>query len=290
MTVSLLISGCVLLDFSARAQTSQWVGSTPGDSLIKTMLAIPLPLPVDFIRWNLTTAESTFSLDLNYGESQPNTLGFKPGDDKRTVKGTVAHIAHQKMAIQRFTSADKTVTFSLVTLNDNTRHLLTPDLQLMVGNGGWSYTLNRNAPESANATNLPTWGDQAQLTTTDADVAVYDGRSPCADIARNYHLPVSADCFKLKWRLALHRDPTTHLPTTYTLRKIQYEPEDTGGTWRIIKGTPTNPEAIVYQLVPEKTGAPLSFLVGDRNVLFFLNQNLELLTGNANFSYTLNRR
>lgn len=58
----------------------------------------------------------------------------------------------------------------------------------------------------------------------------------------------------------------------------------------MLKGPPSNPDALIYRFEPDQSGAPLLFLAGDSNVLFFLGKNFQLLTGDANFSYTMNRR
>jgi hypothetical protein len=60
------------------------------------------------------------------------------------------------------------------------------------------------------------------------------------------------------------------------------------GTWHIEKGTKTNREASVYRL--DQDGKPPIFLQKlDDNILFFLDQNKNLMIGNRDFSYTLNR-
>lgn len=61
------------------------------------------------------------------------------------------------------------------------------------------------------------------------------------------------------------------------------------GKWNITQGSVVDPKATVYQLHATDTQPALLFLKGDDNVLFFLNQNRELLVGHAEFSYTLNR-
>lgn len=85
----LLLAFTLLLSFnSCEAQIKNLssdinlVASIPGEEQIKSFLAIPLNTRVDFIRWNLSltntkTSKQTFTLNINYGEAQPNTLGFK---------------------------------------------------------------------------------------------------------------------------------------------------------------------------------------------------------------------
>jgi hypothetical protein len=158
----------------------------------------------------------------------------------------------------------------------------------MVGNGGWSYTLNRKAPPANDLTGLPSW--TTSLSGDTAGQAIFDGRTPCRDFAGQYNLQVAGDCHKLKWKLTLSRHPKTNEPTTYTLQSTLTGHKITGGDWTIIKGIETNPGAIIYQLDPDKPDRSVSFLVGDENVLFFLDRGNRLLTGNGDFSFTLNRR
>ena len=61
------------------------------------------------------------------------------------------------------------------------------------------------------------------------------------------------------------------------------------GRWAIVRGTKTNPDAIVYQLNPDKPGMELSFLKLSDNLLHIVDQNEKLMIGNEFFSYTLNR-
>jgi hypothetical protein len=154
----------------------------------------------------------------------------------------------------------------------------------MIGNGGWSYTLNRKHPLVNISSVLPSltlFNDTARQVT-------FDGRTPCTDLSRQYDYKVSNDCIKLKWRLILYKDPITLLPTTYsinwTLSRINTE-----GKWSVKKGEGLNADAVIIQLDPDKPDKSISFLAGDENVLFFLDKKNELLTGNSHFSYTLNK-
>ena len=102
---------------------------------------------------------------------------------------------------------------------------------------------------------------------------------------------VSPSCFKLKWRLTLNRDSITLKPATYIIRKVVDNiPRDVTGNWSIIKGTPSNPSAVIYQLDPDKPGETISLLAGDESVIFFLNNDNELYVGNGDFGFTLNKR
>ena len=87
----------------------------------------------------------------------------------------------------------------------------------------------------------------------------------------------------------MYSDSTSLLPNKYALDRTLSRSHTIQGKWKIIKGFGSNPNAVIYQLDPDKPNASISFLVGDENVLFFLDKKHQLLVGDSNFSYTLNR-
>ena len=101
-------------------------------------------------------------------------------------------------------------------------------------------------------------------------------------------LPAGNDCIKLKWRLFLFQDKNGQ-PTTYMLYGTFYIDQTRQGTWKISKGTKSDPDAIVYELDPGQPGKTFYLMKGDENVIFFLDENKALRIGNPDFSYTLNR-
>ena len=103
------------------------------------------------------------------------------------------------------------------------------------------------------------------------------------------NITVSDECIKRKWTVVFYQDPATHAPTTYSLFGSGYRPVPRSGKWTVVKGTPTDPNAIVYQLDPDAPPGFLSFLKADDNVLLFLGKDGNPLVGNIHFSYTLNR-
>jgi hypothetical protein len=266
--------GCVKNEAAGNA----FVGSTPGDDWVKLIFGISPAKKIDFIRWFLTLNEDeTFSLNLSYGEGQPNTSGFRGGGEKLALAGSFT----VKGRFYELKSESFAEPLRLVKLNENLFHLLTADGKLMTGNGGWSYTLNKKDPA---ARELSVWRSVVSPEATRE--TVFDGRTPCSEIAREYRLQVVADCIKIKWRLTLYRDAATGQPSTYNLRWVQYSPSLIEGKWRVTKKA----DSVIYQLSLDQTGETLSFLVGDENVLFFLDKGNQLLTGNGDFSFTLNRR
>lgn len=273
------------------------VASTPGDEQIKSLLAIPPDTKVDFIRWNLilTNTKSnkkTFTLNINYGEAQPNTLGFKNDGEKKSIEGKY-NIFNDKGSVNgevyHLKSTKLSTEILMIKLSDNIFHLLTPQKHLMIGNGGWSYTLNRKEPLAIVSAGLPALTMLSDLPKDTATQIIYEGRTPCLDIAKEKKITVVPDCFKLKWKLILSKDPKTLQPTTYTLKRTGHRQSDITGKWTIIKAITSNPNVVIYQLDPDKPEQSISLLLGDENVAFFLHKDNELFIGNENFSYTLNR-
>ncbi|MFN8358023.1 MAG: hypothetical protein U0Y10_26410 [Spirosomataceae bacterium] len=263
---------------------------TPGGDLIKSQLSIPNETKIDFIKWDLTfNTQNTFVLNIVYGESQPNTLGFKQGGQKKSYQGEYRISKDNGNEIYHLKSSSFQTGISMIKLNANVFHLLTPQKQLMVGNGGWSYTLNNITPNK-NIYPLPTLANSTAILSDTSLQIIYDGRTPCQDFAEENNLTVSQSCFKLKWKLILNRDPKTLQPTTYTLKRTNSRETDIKGNWTIIKELEPNQNAIVLQLDPDKPNQTISLLVGDENVLFFLHKDKNLFVGNDNFSFTLNKR
>ncbi len=299
---SVLIACTLVISFCSGKTNSTpivFVGSTPGDELIKSLLTIPADKEVDFIRWNLILNETnsnqnTFSLKIAFGVSQGNTLGFKV-EEKLAFEGTYTSAPSKNKilfgVIYHLKGNSLPSEIMMIKLNENIFHLLTPQHRLMIGNGGWSYTLNRKELIIDKAAVAPALTSASALLSETTRQAVYDGRTPCQDYAAEHQLKVTTSCFKLKWRLTLNRDAITHEPTTYTIRKVVDNiPRDVSGNWTIIKGIKENPDVIIYQLDPEDPENSICFLAGDENVLFFLDKKFRLHAGNGDFSYTLNKR
>jgi hypothetical protein len=287
--INLLVAICLLWSTSCakagNASSSKvvLVGSTPGETLIKSLLNINSEQQIDFIRWDLTLdQDQKFSLNINFGEGQPNTNGFKGGGERLALTG----IYTVSKNIYELKNEGIGNSISLVKLNDNLFHLLTPEHKLMVGTSGWSYTLSRKDLIDTSAP-LPALTDP--LPTETVREEVFSGRTPCLD-RNKFRLPISSQCLKIKWKIILSRDVQTGEPTTFALDSTFNRDGTIEGHWKIVKGMKNNPAAIIYQLDFEKLGETLSFLVGDENVLFFLDKENQLLTGNSDFSFTLNRR
>jgi len=119
---------------------------------------------------------------------------------------------------------------------------------------------------------------------------VFDGRTPCAELAAHLNETVTAACIKIKWRLKLY-ESAPGKGGSYTLEGFVYRKDAIGkGKWTVLAGTKTDPAAIVYRLDSDNGAPPLFLQKGDENVLFFLDSNMNLMVGNRDFSYALNRK
>jgi hypothetical protein len=164
---------------------------------------------------------------------------------------------------------------------------------LMVGTGGWSYSLNRadraEKPGDKNrVTDRPAY-KISPMATGPTVFGVFEGRSPCRGISRHLRRVEDDGCLKAKWRLTLHHDPQTLAPTTYKVEGTLYWQGAREGTWTKLRGTKPDSNAILYRLEASQSEPPLLFLQGDKNVLFFVDENHNPLIGHDEFSYTLNR-
>ena len=261
------------------------IGSTPGDDAIKKMLLIQPNAVIDFIRWDLQfNSDQSFTLAIQYGENQPNTLGFKQGGIQTKIEGKYQISATEHwQEIYTLKSTDGQVVLNLAAINVNIFHILDNQNQLLVGNAGWSYTLNRKLIQPDGVTKFKSCGTQS----AEAKL-VFEGRTPCQEFTILHpEMKASPDCFKIKWRLILNRDAKTGLPASCITRNIvDNQPRDVVGTWDLL----TTPKGSIYQLNLPGLQDPILLMEADKNILYFLDDKQNLLIGNKDFSFTLNRK
>ncbi len=301
----LVISPCTLPAPVGSSTLGVFVATSPCDAGAKSLFRIP-ETPCEMIKWRLMLYQdssaltpTTYQLDYVYGLSQPNTNEVAQGGKKVARTGKWAIVRGAKTnpdgLVYQLDPDKPQASVSFQVVDQNLPHLLDRDEKLMIGNAGWSYTFNRTGDFARHT--QPVTAPTAALAKADAPTASaaspilarYEGRSPCREIAREINKTVSADCMKLKWDLTLYQNPATGTSTTYMLKGTLYRQQIGEGKWAIIKGTKTNPDAVVYQLDPDKPQGSLFLLKADDNILFFLSKEKNLLLGNGDFSYTLNR-
>ena len=131
------------------------------------------------------------------------------------------------------------------------------------------------------------WVSTLTKPSADQEFAKFWGRTPCQEIASKFMDNVPADCIKKKWLITFFKDANNQ-PSKFQIKHIYRREEVYESTWKITKGTATDPNAEVYELALESGKKLILMNVQDR-VLFFLDDNRQVLVGNYDFSYTLYR-
>ncbi len=269
--VAILIT-LVLLTSCASSKETDYTASTPASQLVRTFLGISLTDSIDFIRWKLSMSDIKYTLECNYGIGKPNTNGFLDGGKKVSFNGAVKRDKN----IYVLQNGKQTLKFAA--LNNNLLHILNDDNTLMIGGGGWSYAINNTNPSL---------NDQLMLVaskTTIKDSIAFQGRTPCGVPG----VPKSEQCYKLKWYLVLYGNPAKNEPLTYRVLGTGYRLEGgRKGKWLI--NTDKNGK-IIYDLLDENGKSLFHLLKLDDGVLIFTDEKGNLLVGDHDFSYTLNRK
>lgn len=285
--------------------TGNFVATSPCDAVSRAALKIPPTANCEMIKWHLTLFEdaktftpTTFELNCVYGLPEQGTLGLSKGGTNVGWKGKWKIVPGTDGAVYELDLGVPNGTVSFLRVDHSLLHLLDQNKSLAIGNAGWSYTLNRTGDLRRNLKQAAGTSQSqlaspitytSQITTDSSMLGRFVGRSPCQDVARELSRAVTPDCIKVKWDLTLYQDPNTLTPTSYKLRGTFFRERIREGKWSIVRGTKTNPNAVVYQLDPDKSQGSLFLLKADSDILFFLDRDRNFLVGNSNFSYTLNR-
>ena len=125
-------------------------GSSPCDPLIKSMIGIPQSPLCDFIIWELTlyqgSNDSAFRVKIIYGESQPNTPGFKVDNNiefEGNYKVRAGVPKNPRARLYHLKSAKDAREIWLVEMDKNIFLFADANGKNLPGNAGYSYVLNR---------------------------------------------------------------------------------------------------------------------------------------------------
>lgn len=260
----------LLFNIAACAGEKQksYTGSTPAGNVVRDFLGISLSDSVDFIRWDLAFHDETYSLDCNYGIGKPNTNGFIDGGKTIKLEGPFKKESNYLKLVHE----NKALNF--LEINGNLLHLLNNDKELLVGTGGWSYTLNNRDPVSTDAANT------GKSSTVLKDSMTFHGRTPCGMLARS-------GCRRLKWSIVLYANPQTNQPGRYRARGTAMPDAGQTGDWKIMTGKNGR---TLYQLNDANGNGFLYLLKLDDNNVIFTDAKGNLLVGDLDFSYTLSRK
>jgi hypothetical protein len=127
-----------------------FVGSTPCDSLIRSLLQIPANETCEFIKWEIKLLQSNsgpFQLSALYGESQPNTNGFKGGGKKIEISGSYkisyGTAGNGKPKLYHLSGNHLQSELLLIQMDNNVLHFADSEKNFITGNGGFGYAVNR---------------------------------------------------------------------------------------------------------------------------------------------------
>jgi hypothetical protein len=263
---------CMLFFLSCvTGKENTYTGSTPADTHVRSFLGMPLQDSVDFIRWQLVISGNSYKLYCNYGIGKPNTNGFINGGKMIDLSG-----ACKKERNQYKLHHDNKI-LNLLEINKDLLQLTGEDDELLVGNAGWSYTLNSTMPVHTDAVST---NSEPMII---KDSLVFEGRTPC-DVPGI--IPAGKECYKLKWHIALYANAQKHGSGTYRVfGNIWHKPGRTG-PWELKEAKDGR---IIYQLYDEKGNEFVRLVKLDDNILAFTDALGKLLVGNEDFSYTMNR-
>ncbi|HUG41648.1 MAG TPA: hypothetical protein VMM12_14260 [Longimicrobiales bacterium] len=141
------------------------------------------------------------------------------------------------------------------------------------------------APELAAQTVTPDGARLALPLRSDSLVGVFEGRTPCGKLFVEFTGYDSPACEKVKWWLALYRDPAGE-PGGYRFEGTRVTRT---GAWAIERGTASQPDAVVYRLFTDLPVGSIALLRIDANILLLLDGDRRPMVGDASWSYTLSR-
>ena len=260
----------VLSGVSSFAKEMNFTASTPANREVRDFLMISQGDSIDFIRWKLKIVNlKEFDLSCSYGISKPNTNGFI--DEKKVQIKGIVNFSDRTLTLNHH---DKSL--SMQVLNNNIVHLLNKDGSMMVGNGGWSYTLNSIKP-------VP--DGELKFKSKNAifkDSIVFEGRTPCRGIEELTEGRTRPECYKKKWLIYLYKSSPSASSGTYKIGSMTSKK----GEWKLKEGRSGQ---IIYSR-DLKNGHRLDLLQTDENIVYIMDENGMIMVGDHDFSYSLNRR
>jgi hypothetical protein len=313
--ILLLASGCTtILPGAAPTPTvpvgptvrGVFEGITPCSPSARILPQIPADSGCEQMIWRLilyqdaaTKAPAQFFLDSAYGIPKQGSTGLDRGGTEVQLEGSWSVAKGTKedpnAVVYHLISDDGQPAASFQALDESLLHLLGRDLSLMTGNASWSYSLNRTDNQAplildgvaGEPPGAPTRPPAPPTPEGSSILGVFEGRLPCHEVVLELSsTPPYTGCLKIKTRLTFYQDALTGEPTTYLFQGTHTIRE---GRWTIRHGTPTDADAVIYQLQLDDIEQPVSILRADEDNLFLLGGALDFLVGNALFSYTLSR-
>jgi hypothetical protein len=255
----------------ATAKEKKYTGSTPAGQEVKIFLGISLSDSAGFIRWVLIINDNSYALDCNYGIVKPNTNGFIDNGKRITLTGFISKNGNY------FRLENNNRFLNIVMIDTNLLQLLSNEKKMLVGDGGWSYTLNNTSIAVAGTSNINSQFKPFK------DSLVLVGRTPCAIPGA---LPEGTNCYKLKWHVVMYNDGSNTAGTYTIFGNLWTREQPKTGNWSIVKSN----GSMFLKLTDFNKKIPVFLKKIDDNIFMFADSKGSLLVGNEDFSYTLNRK
>ena len=192
-----------------------FAGMTPCGEEAKRLFQIPADTECDQMIWNVTLRQdpqtgtpTTYSLKTSYGLSKQGTNDLIDG-------GTAVHMdGHWTMMtgtkndpgaiLYQLDPGDPKEIILFLKVSDDLIHVLDGDKVMLVGNGAWSYTLDRMGHQSpAQAHERPWWSPnpptrppRPEMPAGSAIFGVFDGRTRCHEVALEFTGADASNCLK----------------------------------------------------------------------------------------------
>ncbi len=132
--------------------SGHYTGSTPCDAAIKLILGIPPESVCEFLKWEMNISKGSmdtgsYQFTVYYGESQPNTNGFKGGGTRIEASGkytiSKGNASGSGRKIYHLNGTKIQPELALIKMDNNILHFADAKGNHLLGNAGFSYVLNR---------------------------------------------------------------------------------------------------------------------------------------------------
>ena len=131
-----------------------FAGSTPCGGYVRQLLMIPANATCDKIKWNLALYQSAdpglaskYKLSCTYGMQANGSSGFTGGGQNLEMEGTWTIDRGTKSnpdaVVYRLNPGKNRPAIFLIKMDEAILHFLYRDTNLLIGNAGWGYALNR---------------------------------------------------------------------------------------------------------------------------------------------------
>lgn len=298
-TLAAMAAPCFAGENEPGVHWGKFIGSSPREKEVMKFLGVSESKDVD-CTWTLELFEDAKHTPTTYrlfGEYGTYSYQRPKNEQKREAK-----VKEGKWSFGKYALAPQLRTIELeggqklLEVGKNVLHFLGDKDQLVIGNGGYSYSLCRaDAAEKPGDWNLGWAKPESEVTykigplaTGPGVYAVFEGRTPYKGIAAQLKLPWDEGCIKAKWRLTLLQDEKTKAPTEYKIEGTLFKATPRTGKWKLEKGENGNWSKIILE--PTKTQPELVLLTLDENVLFLTDESGQPRAGHFEFSYTMNRK